>query len=75
MQKEEELQGDCSQLSVLPTEIMAKMYRYDTTAHTGTPRVTSTTLWYGTPSYDSMPEIILNQGATSLIQEDMYEEN
>ena len=75
VQKEEELQGDCSQLSVLPTEIMAKMYRYDTTAHTGTPRVTSTTLWYGTPSYDSMPEIILNQGATSLIQEDMYEEN
>lgn len=75
VQKEEKLQGDCSQLSVLPTEIMAKMYRYDTTEHTGTPRVTSTTLWYGTPSYDSMPEIILNQGATSLIQEDMYEEN
>lgn len=75
VQKEEELQGDCSQLSVLPTEIMAKMYRYDTIEHTGTPRVTSTTLWYGTPSYDSMPEIILNQGATSLIQEDMYEEN
>lgn len=75
IQKEEELQGDCSQLSVLPTEIMAKMYRYDTIDHTGTPRITSTTLWYGTPSYDSMPEIILNQGATSLIQEDMYEEN
>lgn len=75
VQKEEELQGDCSQLSVLPTQIMAKMYRYDTVSHTGTPRITSTTLWYGTPSYDSMPEIILNQGATSLIQEDMYEEN
>ena len=75
IQKEEELQGDCAQLSVLPTEIMAKMYRYDSISHTGDPRITSTTLWYGTPSYDSMPEIILNQGATSLIQEDMYEEN
>ena len=75
VQKEEELQGDCSQLSVLPTEIMAKMYRYDTIDHTGERRTTSTTLWYTTPSYDSMPEIILNQGATSLIQEGMYEEN
>ena len=75
IQKEEELQGDCSQLSVLPTQIMAKMYRYDTIDHTGTPRITSTTLWYTTPSYDSMPKITLNQGATSLIQEDMYEEN
>lgn len=75
VQKEEELQGDCSQLSVLPTEIMAKMYRYDTINHTGESRITSTTLWYTTPSYDSMPEIILNQGATSLIQENSYEEN
>lgn len=75
VQKEEELQGDCSHLSVLPTQIMAKMYRYDSISHTGTPRITSTTLWYGTPSYDSMPEIILNQGATSLIEEDIYEAN
>ena len=75
VQKEEALQGDCSKLSVLPVEMMAKMYRYDTIDHEGTPRITSTTLWYGTPSYDSMPEIFLNQGATSLIQENMYEEN
>lgn len=75
IQKEEELQGDCSDLSVLPTQIMAKMYRYDDISNEGTPRVTSTTLWYTTPSYDSMPEIILNQGEISLMQEDMYEKN
>ncbi len=74
IQKEEELQGDCSNLSVLPTQIMAKMYRYDSVSHTGNPRVTSTTLWYSTPSYDSMPEIILGQGVTSLIQEDRHED-
>lgn len=73
VQKEEELQGDCGALSILPTQIMAKMYRYDSISHTEEPRVTSTTLWYATPSYDSMPEIILNQGAASLIQEEIYE--
>ena len=75
VQKEEELQGDCSSLSVLPTQIMAKMFRYDDINNEGTSRVTSTTLWYTTPSYDSMPEIILNQGEISLMQEDMYEKN
>ena len=68
VQKEGELHGDCSDVSILPAETMAKMYRYDTVNHTGTPRVTSTTLWYSTPSYDSMPEIILSQGARALMQ-------
>ena len=48
---------------------------FDDINNEGTSRVTSTTLWYTTPSYDSMPEIILNQGEVSLMQEDMYEKN
>lgn len=61
IQKEAELQGhtDCSAVSVLPTQIMAEMYRYDTVTNEGSRRKTSETLWYTTPSYDSMPEVIL----------------
>lgn len=69
------IQHGAEQLSLLPTQMMAQMKRYDDISHTGTPRVTSTTLWYTTPSYDSMPEIILNQVEISLMQEGMYEKN
>jgi hypothetical protein len=64
IQREQELQGDCDAVSALPVEMMAKMYRYDTPDQTGTPRVTSTTTWYATPTYDTMPDIIFNQDNT-----------
>nr|WP_307991752.1 M60 family metallopeptidase [uncultured Niameybacter sp.] len=76
IQKEAELQGhiDCSATSVLPTEIMAEMYYVDDPTNSqSSRRVTSQTLWYSTPSYESMPELTLQNSARFLGQEAMYE--
>ena len=42
-----------------PMELRTVMYRYDGMDHTGTPRITSTTLWISFPELDTLPEIEL----------------
>lgn len=64
VQKEAELQGkgdahDCSADSLLPAQIKAEMYRTDTIESTESKRKTSDTIWIDSPSYNSMPDIIL----------------
>lgn len=64
VQKEAELQGkgdahDCSAESLLPAQIKAELYRTDTMTSTESKRRTSDTIWIGSPSMESMPEIVL----------------
>ncbi len=64
VQKEAELQGvgdahDCSADSLLPAQINAELYRTDTIDSTESKRKTSDTIWIDSPSYASMPDIIL----------------
>lgn len=62
VQKEAELRGDvgdCSAESLLPAQINAELYRTDTADSTESKRLTSDTIWIDSPSYDAMPEIIL----------------
>lgn len=62
MQNEAELQpnvSSCDVASLLPAMIRAELYRTDDPNNTDSTRVTSSTLWIGTPSFDSMPDIVL----------------
>ena len=42
-----------------PTELQVELYRYDGAEHSGTPRLTSDTLWISFPDYNTLPEIVL----------------
>ena len=44
--------------SILPTQIMAELHRKDV-PEGGTGRITSDTRWIPSPTYESMPTIIL----------------
>lgn len=66
IQKEAELQnidtdteycGD----SILPAQLKAELYRTDNPDGTGGRRLTSDTLWMTSPSYETMPKIIIQQ--------------
>lgn len=60
IQKEEELQEDsCSSISVLPSQIKAELYRTDTPEDASSKRLTSDTVWFDSPSDESLPDIIL----------------
>lgn len=61
LQNEAELQpgeSHCDAESLLPARIRAVLYRTDDPYDPENKRETSTTLWIGTPSADSLPEII-----------------
>ncbi|MCH5186525.1 MAG: hypothetical protein J1F64_10465, partial [Oscillospiraceae bacterium] len=64
VQREADLQGDisdCSAQSLLPAQIKAEIYRSDSIERADEKRLTSDTVWIDSPSYESLPEIILKQ--------------
>lgn len=65
VQKEQELQGQqshCSVENLLPTRMMAELYRTDDPNHADSLRLTASSSWIHSPGGDDLPTIVLKGG-------------
>ena len=58
-QEDNSMTGEGCENSLLPTRIMAELHRTDVPESSASNRITSYTRWIPSPTYESMPQIIL----------------